>query len=78
VRRTPTLATLVLLSACAAGAPAPERKDAERPLPDVICQPCGQMQPTAYVCAGPVMVRADVPASRVPELKRYCAERRRR
>lgn len=76
MRPAPLAATL-LLAACAATAPpAPERKEAERPLPEVICQPCGQMQPTAYVCAGPVMVRADVPASRVPRLRRYCAERR--
>lgn len=79
--RLAALVALTLLAACAAAPPPPppaEQKDALRGLPDVICQPCGQMQPTGYLCSGPVMVRSDVPAARVPRLKRYCAEKRKR
>ncbi len=78
MRPAAAVLALSLVAACAPGAPAPAAGQHERPLPDVICQPCGQMQPTAYVCAGPVMVRADVPASRIPALRRYCAEKRKR
>ncbi len=36
------------------------------------------MQPKGFVCSGPVMVREDVPKGRVPLLKRYCAEKKKR
>ncbi len=74
------LAAALCASACASAPPAPPA-EAQPPLaelPPVICQPCGQMQPTAYVCSGKVMIRSDVPARRIPELKRYCAEKGRR
>jgi hypothetical protein len=74
------LAAALGAAACAGAPPGPpaEAQPPLRELPPVICQPCGQMQPTAYVCSGKVMIRSDVPARRVPELTRYCAEKARR
>ncbi len=72
-------AALGSVLACAeAPPPAPSAPASREELPPVICQPCGQMQPTAYVCSGKVMIRSDVPAARIPALKRYCAEKAKR
>jgi hypothetical protein len=72
------LAAALALAALGACAHAPPAAEPAAPLPEVVCQPCGDFVPHGFVCAGKVMVRSDVTAARTKELQRLCAASKKR